>query len=119
MTERVVDELEGVEVEAQDGDESAVPPNSGERNPETLAEQGPIGQVGQAVVVGHMGDLRLDGSPVRDILGDAETVLPGAGLIVDLQLPDAQKPAAVQPRGKTPLVGALLLRGGVRVRPRS
>src|SRR5829696_2767170 len=50
VAEAVVDHLEVVEVDEEHGQAAAVPAGPGQGVPDPVVEQGPVGQVGQAVV---------------------------------------------------------------------
>ena len=60
VAERVVDDLEVVEVEEQHRDVRAAPPAALERPFEVLAEEDAVGQPGQRVVEGVVEELRLE-----------------------------------------------------------
>ena len=59
MAERVVDELEAVEVEVEQRDGLALAARAGERELEVLLQQRAVRQPGERVVVGEVGDLLL------------------------------------------------------------
>ncbi|OIQ87432.1 hypothetical protein GALL_306830 [mine drainage metagenome] len=59
MPEAVVDLLEVVEVEEQDGQTLAVAPGGGDRQLQAVVEQHAIGQAGQGVVVRHVADMMM------------------------------------------------------------
>jgi hypothetical protein len=56
MTQGVVDVLEAVQIEKQHRDFFVVPMRHGDRVADPLVQQHPIGQAGQKVVLGRMGD---------------------------------------------------------------
>ena len=60
VAERVVDDLEVVDVEEQDGDAGSATARAVERPVEVLAEQRPIGEPGQGIVEGVVEQLRLE-----------------------------------------------------------
>ena len=70
VAERIVDVLEAVEVEEQDGDLAAVAARACDRLSDAVREQRPVGQPGQGVMMRHvhdalvrqvaLGDLRLE-----------------------------------------------------------
>ena len=60
MPERVVDVLEVVDVEEQHADPRVRAPGAVERHPETVEEQGPVGEAGQRVVERHVGEADLE-----------------------------------------------------------
>ncbi|MDT9694052.1 hypothetical protein Q5762_38145, partial [Streptomyces sp. P9(2023)] len=62
---------------------------------QALAEIGSVRQVGQRVVVRHVGDPRFDGAPLSDVLGDPEQVLRPSRLIRDGQLLDVEEAFSV------------------------
>jgi hypothetical protein len=64
VAERVVDDLEAVQVEAEHGEAPAAP----ERFVQPLAEQRSVGQAGQRVVVRHVRDARLGAAALGDVL---------------------------------------------------
>ncbi len=66
MTERVVDRLEPVQIEAQDRARLAAL-HAAKRLDQPLMEQGPVGKVRQGVVQRHMDDLAFRLDPVRDV----------------------------------------------------
>ena len=68
VTERVVDQLEVVEVDAQRADETAGAAALHQRVGHALPEQHAIGQIGEPVVVRHVRDARLG----RLALGDVD-----------------------------------------------
>ena len=67
MSQRIVGALEVVEIEAEDR-HLAVAAGAHQRILDPLAQQHAVGQVGQAVVVGHVGDLRLGLAAVGHVL---------------------------------------------------
>ena len=86
MTEYVVDILEAVEIEAEDGKAArrllrALQP-LGQRRVEGAA----VGQVGQRIMMGKMADPCLVGDPLGDILDHADQILRRATAIADQQL---------------------------------
>nr|WP_239002945.1 hypothetical protein [Rhodovastum atsumiense] len=64
MAERVVDFLEAVEVDQADG---AAPATTRQRLVQPLAEQHPVGQAGQRVVVGEMRDMGIGLAALGDV----------------------------------------------------
>ena len=71
MPERVVDVLELVEVEHEDGERLAPPAQARARFLDLLHEERAVGQAGQQVVVRHVDDLRLGAPALGDVLDDA------------------------------------------------
>ena len=69
VAERVVDDLEVVQVEEQAGEVSAA---GHEPAGDVLRQQRAVGQLGQRVVVGLVGERRLEGQPVGDVLDRAD-----------------------------------------------
>jgi hypothetical protein len=82
VAEAVVDHLEVVQVDEEHGQAAAVAARPGQRVPDPVVEQGPVGQVGEAVVEGQVlelggqGELQLDHAgvldPVADQVGDLQ-----------------------------------------------
>ena len=66
VSERIVDVLEVVEVEAQDG-EPLPALHMDERLGETLAQQQAVGKVGQRIVARHVRDLHFRPAPLGDV----------------------------------------------------
>ena len=71
VTEGVVDDLEVVEVEEDDGDGPPVPPVQGQGVLQPVEEQRPVGQAGQHVVEGLVPQQRLAG---RQLGGEPQVV---------------------------------------------
>ena len=69
VAERVVDDLEVVEVEEEAGQAAGA---GAEPLGDVLRQQGAVGQPGQRVVVGLVGELGLEGQPVGDVLDRAD-----------------------------------------------
>ena len=67
VAERVVDRLEAVEIETEDGERLARRTEPGERLLEALAQQQAIGELRQGVVPGHMRDMLLHLLARRDV----------------------------------------------------
>ena len=57
VAHRLVDHLEAVEVEEEDGEPLPPPLGAGQRRPQMPEQQAAVGQVGQRVVVGQVLDL--------------------------------------------------------------
>ena len=68
VAERVVDGLEVVEVDEQDGRAPGVPPPPAEGVLEAIDEQGPVRQVGQRIVEGQRGQRVLEGLPAGHVV---------------------------------------------------
>ena len=68
MAERVVNFLEQVEVDAQQGQILAAPPSPRELLPKVLLEQHPVRQPGERVVPGHVQKLRLQALALLEVL---------------------------------------------------
>ena len=84
MSERIVDALEFVDVDIEHG-QLLAGPDRAQRLLEPLAKQRPVGQVGQRVVMRHMGDLLVGARALGDILDGGH---PSAGfqrLVHDLE----------------------------------
>ena len=81
VAEGVVDGLETVEVEEQQGDALAVAGGAGEGLFETIVEQGAVGQAGQGVVLGQEGDARLGGLALGDVGENRHVVSDALGLV--------------------------------------
>ena len=90
MSHRIVDLLEAVDVEEQHGERRPGPARAVERDGEAVAEQGAVGQRGERIVQGLMGELDL-GALALDRVADGahqqrrvelglEQVVLGAGL---------------------------------------
>ena len=74
MAERVVDLLEGVEIEEIERDLAARAAELGHGGVELLAKQGAIGEAGQTVVMRHVFHALARELLLGDVLGDAEQV---------------------------------------------
>ena len=68
MAERIVDVLEAVEIEAEHRQALALPSALSSASLHALAQQHAVGQIGQHVVVRHVGDARLDAPLLGDVL---------------------------------------------------
>ena len=79
MSENVVDLLEAVEVDAQDGEALAARARPRERRRQMLGERRPVGQMGQRIVTRHIGDLRFGVLALGNVLGQGQQIsrLPG------------------------------------------
>ena len=76
VAERVVDDLEVVQVQEQAGQPAAPGRN---RSATSLASSVAVGQAGQRVVVGLVGQLRLEGQPLGDVLDRGDEAGADAG----------------------------------------
>ena len=76
MAENVVDLLEAIEIEAEDGEALARAARLVERQLQALVERRPVRQVGQGVVMRHMGDPLLRLLALGDVLEHAQNVPP-------------------------------------------
>jgi len=74
VPERIVDVLEPVEIEHEDGESLAAPAQAGARFLDLLHEQRAIGQAGQQVVVRHVFDALVGARAIGHVLDDAEQV---------------------------------------------
>ena len=59
MAEHVVDALEAVQIDQMQRELPVAAPRPRHQRPHPLAEQDPVGQVGQLVVMGEMAQMRL------------------------------------------------------------
>ena len=108
VPERVVDELEVVEVDVEHRAGVAVAARAGERERRVLLELGAVGQAGQRVVVGHVLHVLLGGALLGDVLaGDQHHVAA------------ARRHEAAGPGDPAPLAGAGDDRGLALRRPRT
>ena len=99
VAQGVVDPLDVVEVDEQDGDVAAVPARAGQRLLEPVQQQPAVGQAGEGVVQGECHQLVLGGPPGGDVLDHADRE-GGAVLFVPTgvdQHPDHGAVAADQP----------------------
>ena len=67
VAERVVDVLEAVEIEEQHGELAASAMRAGDRLPDAIREQRPVGQAGQRVVMRHVHDALVGKAPLGDL----------------------------------------------------
>jgi hypothetical protein len=67
VAEGVVDGLEAVQVEKEHGDPAAVADGMGEGLIETVLEQRAVGQPGQGVVLGEVGNARFGSLALGDV----------------------------------------------------
>ena len=81
VSERVVHQLEVVEVQVQHADPQVVPPGAGDGALEHLLEEGPVGQARELVVVREECDLLLGGLAFGDV-EDHPLDEPGVPLLV-------------------------------------
>ena len=72
VAERVVDDLEAVEIEEEHAQPLLQAMGLRHRDVEAVVEEQPVGQAGEDVVVGQALDLLLGALPLRDVEGDAE-----------------------------------------------
>ena len=84
VAQGVVDDLEAIEVEEQDGQPRRAAVRLGHRDGEAVVEQQPVGQAGEGVVVGELLDLLLGALALGHVERDPEggraaAVLDGAG----------------------------------------
>ena len=82
MSERIVDALEPVEIEAKHGELFAVtqPPQA---FLQLFAEEHTVGQIGQLIVPRQMGDMRLSLLPLGNVLVDRDPAAVGGILVGD------------------------------------
>jgi hypothetical protein len=76
MAERVVHRLEAVEVDAMHREGPAMAPAVGEGALQLLAEDRAVAEIGQRVVVRHVGDARLGAPPFRHVLQGRDPAAP-------------------------------------------
>ena len=74
MAENVVDLLEAIEIEAEDGEALARAARLVERRRQVLVERRAVRQIGQGVVMRHMGDPLLRLLALGDVLEHAQNV---------------------------------------------
>ena len=67
VPQAVVDQLEVVDIDRDDGDAQPVPASPGERELQELVEQDPVGEAGQLVVIREERDLLLGILALRDV----------------------------------------------------
>jgi hypothetical protein len=67
VAQRVVDDLEAVEVEKDDGHPALAPARAAQRLAEAVEEQRAIGQPGEPVVQGAVGELQLGALALGDV----------------------------------------------------
>ena len=99
MAQRIVDVLEVVKVQKQQGAAQVLPGEQGTLLAQAVHEQGAVGQVGQRVVVGQVADLRLGGFKLADVAGreqQARSAIEGNGLNRDLNVKQVAAPRASQ-----------------------
>ena len=92
VAERVVDELEAVEVDVDEPDGAAAAPRARERLGEVLLEQRAVGQAGQPVVVGEVRDLALGLAALGDVDGRAQRTADAPVLVVEDRVVPRQRP---------------------------
>ena len=66
----VVDHLEAVEIEEEQGDSRSSALGAGQRQLEVVEQQGPVGEPGERVVGGLVGEVGLEPSPLGDVATD-------------------------------------------------
>ena len=81
MAVDVIDGLEMVQVQEGQGDLVMLPLGHGQGALHQGGKEGAVGQAGQAVVLGHVADLLLRLSPLRDVAGDALNLDGASGLV--------------------------------------
>ena len=85
MTERVIDRLEAVEIEHQQGERLAAALRAIERLLHALAEQRAVGKAGQFVMRRHFGDARLGALALGDVGEGAHHAAVGRGHRADFK----------------------------------
>ena len=83
MAEHVVDLLETIEVDADDGEALVGGRGLRERRGEEIIEARPIGKIGERIVVGEMHDLVLGDLALGGVLRNDDDVLRVAGVVVN------------------------------------
>ena len=83
VAQRVVDELEAIEIEKQDGQPLSVALGGGNGLFQAVGEKNPVRQAGQRVVIRHKLDLLLQFFAFSDVFLDAHVVGDDAGFIFD------------------------------------
>ena len=81
VAERVVDDLEVVQVQEQHRHAAALPPGAHHRTRQALGQQAAVGQAGQGVVVGQIAQLLLGALLVGDVVDHRDEVAAHAQLI--------------------------------------
>jgi len=94
VAEAVVDVLEAVEIEEQQGDLGTVALGTGDGAAQAVAKQGAVGEAGEGVVVGQVGEAFFGLAPLGDVAGDGDDA--GHPLVVGVGF-DAG--AGLQPQG--------------------
>src|SRR5207247_8788650 len=67
VTEAVVDRLEVVEVEEEDGESLSRATHPGQRVLQPIGEEGPVREAGEGVMEGLVAELVLERAPLRDV----------------------------------------------------
>ena len=83
MTERVVDPLEVIEIEEENGHDLAVTSGVDQREAEALVEEPPVPEPRQAVVIGEEADLLLGAASLGDVLRGPGELDRNSGFIQD------------------------------------
>ena len=100
MSERVVDDLEAVEVEEEHGELLVVAVGLGHRERQAVAEEEAVRQVGQRIVEGEVLDLLLGALPLGDVdgraLDDREPPVGPLDQVLALEDPDEASVLALQ-----------------------
>jgi hypothetical protein len=81
MAVGVIHRLEAVEIDVEQADPVPVAPRRSQRLTEPIAHHRAVGQLGEHVVLGHVGDARLAGPALGDVAGHpCSSSTPLAGL---------------------------------------
>src|SRR3546814_12273116 len=67
MAKRIVDVLEAIQVEKQDGHAAVLTARTHDGMSQPLGQQGPIGEAGEVVVIGEVAQLLLETLGVGDV----------------------------------------------------
>src|ERR1700722_10997686 len=81
MAERVVDRLEAIEIDAEHRELAAI--DAFERLDEMLPEKNAVRQIGQGIIMRHVGDLRLRLAARRYVLMRRQRAAAGKWLVQD------------------------------------
>ena len=109
VTEAVVDVLEVVEVDEEGGDRR-VRASAGDGVLDPVLEEGPVGQVGERVVEGHVGELVLQ-RPALGVVADVQDVATHVGVLEQVAGRDLDPSAPTVGMADAALEGA----GGTRL----
>src|SRR5580704_17563732 len=91
MAERIIDRLEQIEIEQENGESIAVTSQASQSLFHFFHQGSAIGDVGQCVMAGHVGDLRFGSFLRRDILMDADPSSILHRLIIERKYPSVMQ----------------------------